>query len=221
MLKGSGRLEVAVFYQMNIYQQILCQYLEDEIKNNLITLTVIHTVNELVERISKGKVDVLFTEFSYLYSHKEWNSRINKQFGKLCGEHHVKRVLFVSGANIWLLRRLIDMGFDAIIGGNDDIAELQKAIIHVMSNKELPPFISNNIRAILRETCRGGTHKLSSKEWEVLYLLVQGYSLSEIAARKSRAVSTVATQKHNAMKKLDISSNSELIKFMQIAEMME
>ena len=150
------------------------QYLEDEIKNNLITLTVIRPVNELVEQFEKVRLTFYLRNLVICTVTRSGIVGLINSSASSVGSITSKS-FFVSGANIWLLRRLIDMGFDAIIGGNDILLNLQKAIIHVMSNKDAT-FISNNIRAILRETCRGG-RKTLLQEWEVLYLLVQGYSL--------------------------------------------
>lgn len=220
MDNGMERLKVAVFYENNIYQQIICQYLERALDNCPLSLEVISNVDELLEKIADNNVDILITEFNYLYSHKDWSSNISTRFCKLCSEHHVRRVLFISGTNIWLLRRMIEMKFEAIVSANDNITELHQAMSSVIGSERQVPYISESIKAILR-TAHKGPQMLSSKEWDVLYLLAQGFSISEIAARKNRAVSTVATQKHNAMKKLNISTNSELLKFIQLAGVME
>ena len=62
---------------------------------------------------------------------------------------------------------------------------------------------------------------LSAREWEVLHLIVEGFSTTEIARHRNRSVSTIATQKHNAMKKLNLSNHSELIKYVQAVGKME
>lgn len=213
------RPKVTVFYENNIYQQIICQYLERVLDNCPLFLQVISSVDELLENITDNNIDILITEFNYLYSHKDWSSNISTRFCKLCSEHHVRRVLFLSGKNVWLLRRIIDMNFEAIVSASDNITELHQAMISVIGNERQTPYLSERIKTLLR-TAHKESQMLSSKEWDVLYLLAQGFSISEIAARKNRAISTIATQKHNAMKKLDISNNSELLKFIQLASVM-
>lgn len=213
-------LKVTVFYENNIYQQVICQYIKNELGNSPLFLELISNVDELLEKIATNNVDILITEFNYLYSHKDWSSNINTRFCKLCCEHHVLRVLFISGANIWLLRRIIDMKFDAIVNASDDINELHQAMTYIIGKERQGPYVSESIKAILRMPHKQ-PQMLSLKEWDVLYLFAQGFSISEIAARRHRAVSTVATQKHNAMKKLNISTNSELLKFIQFAGVME
>ena len=57
-------------------------------------------------------------------------------------------------------------------------------------------------------------------EKEVIRLFAMGYSLTEIARNRKRSVSTVATQKYNAMRKLLLSSNTDLIKYVYSQNML-
>ncbi|WP_158628806.1 response regulator [Dyella choica] len=57
-----------------------------------------------------------------------------------------------------------------------------------------------------------GHSKLSPQEREVLRCLLDGMSVTAIAAKFSRAVTTISAQKHAAFRKLGIRSNSELFK---------
>jgi len=54
---------------------------------------------------------------------------------------------------------------------------------------------------------------LTPKELEVIRLFSSGYTLSEIAVRQNRTISTISTQKYNAMRRLGVSSNIELIRY--------
>ncbi|MFC0401037.1 response regulator transcription factor [Paraburkholderia rhizosphaerae] len=56
---------------------------------------------------------------------------------------------------------------------------------------------------------------LSGKELEVIRLYGAGLSLTEIAARLNRSISTIATQKGNAMRKLGIERNADMIRYVQ------
>jgi len=55
-----------------------------------------------------------------------------------------------------------------------------------------------------------GLHLLSPKELEVVRLLVEGLTVSQVAAKLSRSKQTISTHKISAMNKLKISSNAEL-----------
>ena len=56
---------------------------------------------------------------------------------------------------------------------------------------------------------------LTPKEQEVLRCFLDGMSVSSIAAKFSRSVSTISTQKQSAYRKLGIKSDSELFKITQ------
>jgi two-component system capsular synthesis response regulator RcsB len=54
---------------------------------------------------------------------------------------------------------------------------------------------------------------LSARELEVVRLYASGMSLTEIAQQEKRSITTVATQKISAMRKLKIATNTDLIKY--------
>jgi DNA-binding NarL/FixJ family response regulator len=64
------------------------------------------------------------------------------------------------------------------------------------------------------DTARGETKdRLSDRESEVLRLIAVGYSNKEIAARLSLSVKTIEVHKANAMRKLNLTSRIELIRY--------
>jgi len=54
---------------------------------------------------------------------------------------------------------------------------------------------------------------LSDRESEVLRLIALGYSNKEIAARLSLSVKTIEVHKANAMRKLNITSRIDLVRY--------
>lgn len=55
-----------------------------------------------------------------------------------------------------------------------------------------------------------GRHELTRNEREVLDLLLEGFTLSEIALRRHRSIKTVSTQKIAALRKLGLRSDIEV-----------
>jgi DNA-binding NarL/FixJ family response regulator len=55
-----------------------------------------------------------------------------------------------------------------------------------------------------------GLHLLSTKELEVLRLLVDGLTVSQVATKLARSKQTISTHKISAMNKLNITTNAEL-----------
>lgn len=60
---------------------------------------------------------------------------------------------------------------------------------------------------------RDGELRLSSREAEVIRMLVQGLSISEIAHRMHRSIKTISGQKHSAMSKLGIKNDRQLFEY--------
>jgi two-component system capsular synthesis response regulator RcsB len=54
---------------------------------------------------------------------------------------------------------------------------------------------------------------LSNRQAEVVRLYAQGLSVTQIAERLHRSVKTVSQQKNDAMRKLGITSNSQLYEY--------
>ncbi|WP_167519386.1 helix-turn-helix transcriptional regulator [Intestinirhabdus alba] len=218
MNNKSNKLNVAVFYDFSLFQGVIDHYLKKEIQTSGTEVAFYHTMPTLLAAIEDNQVDLLFTEFAFLSNNKTWLAN-SKKFNRLCLDRHVKRAVLVANQHPYLLRHIIDMKFEATISVDEGIAGFLK-IIELIQHEENIPFISKSLMQIMAET-DNQQYPLTPKEWEVLYLVAQGCSISDIADRKNRSNSTVATQKQNAMKKLNLSSNSELIKYMYVTGMME
>lgn len=125
----------------------------------------------------------------------------------------VKIVLLTSQKNIAILRKTCDYGVKAIVSKSDPVEDTVMACHHVM-NQSGYYFSSSlsNIKSYLSKSGEKG-NGLTPKELEVIRLFSSGYTLSEIARRQNRTISTVSTQKYNAMRRLGVSSNVELIRY--------
>ncbi|QFG76503.1 hypothetical protein DMB90_04905 [Raoultella planticola] len=93
---------------------------------------------------------------------------------------------------------------------HDTAHELLSALTKAIASPHAEPYISQTIKELLQHS----SDELTTKEWEVLNLINQGYSLSQIASKKCRAMSTVSTQKRKAMDKLHLANESELQRFL-------
>lgn len=93
--------------------------------------------------------------------------------------------------------------------------ELVKAVQKVLLGKK---YISQAIAEKLASTFSSGTatsphENLSDREFDVMKLLANGKSVSEIADMLSLSVTTVSTYRARVMVKLDLKSNSDLTKY--------
>lgn len=55
--------------------------------------------------------------------------------------------------------------------------------------------------------------RLTEREWEILRLIVQGVSLTEIGARLCLSVKTISTYRTRLLAKLNLASNAELVRY--------
>ncbi|HQW82953.1 MAG TPA: response regulator transcription factor [Ferruginibacter sp.] len=93
--------------------------------------------------------------------------------------------------------------------------ELVKAVQKVLLGKK---YISQSIAEKLANTFSSGTKKsphenLSDREFDVMKLLANGKSVSEIAEMFSLSVTTVSTYRARVMAKMDLKSNSDLTRY--------
>lgn len=75
----------------------------------------------------------------------------------------------------------------------------------------LPPGMQRG--ALRREGNTPPHQRLTEREWEILRLIVQGVSLTEIGARLSLSVKTISTYRTRLLAKLNLTSNAELVRY--------
>ncbi len=75
----------------------------------------------------------------------------------------------------------------------------------------LPPGMQ---RSVLRAGAEAPLHqRLTEREWEILRLIVQGVSLTEIGTRLCLSVKTISTYRTRLLAKLNLASNAELVRY--------
>ncbi|HWW08359.1 response regulator transcription factor [Collimonas sp.] len=129
----------------------------------------------------------------------------------------IKLVVFTMLANPALLQGLHKLNLQGIVSKNDEMGEVLHAVQHIEAGRQqcyLSPSISSGLAHGLQAA---GFDKqapaLSKRELEVVRLFAQGNNLNDISQNLGRAVTTVATHKHNAMQKLGVTSNADLIRY--------
>jgi two-component system capsular synthesis response regulator RcsB len=217
MDKFPGNTRIAVFYRDNIFRKMIYRFFEDDFHYPQESVLFSDNIDALFATFSTNPPGILISEFSFLFEHKAFNRFINGDIDRCCKACDIRRVIIVPDASPWLIQHIIDMQFSATLSLYDSSTELHKAIIHLQQSKSSTPFISSYLKARMRSASRK-RFPLSPGEREVLHMMAQGFTLNEIAQIKHRAVSTIATQKHNAMKKLGVTSNSELMKYLLLME---
>jgi two-component system, NarL family, captular synthesis response regulator RcsB len=115
-----------------------------------------------------------------------------------------------------VVKMLLDMGVRCVVSKADPIHHLTIAMhVACAGGEYLSPFIRKILGTI---DIGSSTNKigapLSKRELEVVRLFVSGKSVGYIAKLFYRSVKTVSTQKKSAMAKLNVNSDSELVRYM-------
>jgi two-component system, NarL family, captular synthesis response regulator RcsB len=133
-------------------------------------------------------------------------------------------LVFTMVRNRDILQELDQMDVAGIVTKSESIGVFIEAVQHVALHMQR--YRSAGVQAILdaprpevMELADRST--LTGKELEVIRLYGAGLSLTDIAARLNRSVSTIATQKGNAMRKLGIATNADMIRYTLINRLIQ
>jgi DNA-binding NarL/FixJ family response regulator len=132
----------------------------------------------------------------------------------------VKVLTLTRHTDYGYLQQLLRAGASGYVLKQSPPTELLHAIRAVAAGgKYLDPAVTDQVigsyserTAPLRVAAQGG-RELSEREAEVLRLIAWGYSNKEIAARLDISVKTVEAHKANAMKRLNITSRIDIVRF--------
>lgn len=176
-----------------------------------------HSGQELLDRLTEGSWDLIVTDLSMESARSETDGL--NLVAILCKRHpSVPVIVFTMLNNDDVLLRLSRSGVAGIVDKCEGVAEFQSAVLKVMNHQR--PFFSERIRSRLQLRCgnvaaQGRSLTLTKKELDVIRYVAAGTSLTQIAQRINRSISTVATQKSTAMKKLGLQTNADLVKYAQ------
>ena len=128
---------------------------------------------------------------------------------------HIKLIYLTMEADEALAAEAFAIGASAFLSKACSAAELLHAMrIVANGGRYLTPAIAHGDVDALCEAHRANPiAKLSSRELEVLKLLVSGFSMKVVGRRLSIAPRTVAFHKYRAMETLGLQGNTELIEF--------
>jgi DNA-binding NarL/FixJ family response regulator len=128
----------------------------------------------------------------------------------------IKVVALSSHSDRRYVQAILDAGASGYVlkaNAYDDLRRAFEAVLH--GRKYLCAEVTDGVVEAARRAPRGASayEILGPREREVLQLLAEGHTSSEIAARLSVATSTVETHRRNLMQKLDLHNVAELTRF--------
>ncbi|WJF89840.1 response regulator transcription factor [Paraburkholderia bonniea] len=174
----------------------------------------VRTGEQLLEALRTQHCDFAITDYSMTQGAPGGDGlalieRVLRQFP------HVKLIVFTMLSNPALCGQLAKLGVHGIVSKNDERGEILAALRAIEAG-HAAPYCSPSVRGWLAAQPSGNAANnlqptLSQREVDVVRLFAQGETLDEIAGNLKRAKSTVATHKQNAMQKLGITNNADLI----------
>lgn len=167
----------------------------------------------LIDALRKTECDLIITDFSMQGELEDEDGlRLISRLRRLYPDTPV--VVFTMLTNGGILHELAQLGVAGLIGKDEPIPTLGEVCRRALAE----PGTALSGRIAERLAKEGSTsdefqrnQPLSPRELEVVRLFALGLSVTEISKRLSRSVTTVATQKRAAMRKLHLESNADLI----------
>ena len=163
--------------------------------------------DELLRLLETTPCDVLVTDFAMPGGQQADGYGLLSQYPRL------PVILVTMFANVATLRASFAHGAQAIVAKSASAKELPLAIKTVHAGQT---FVSECLRVQLVEAGTGDQSQqpqLSGKEREVVRMLASGMTVSQIAARVNRSISTISKQKSTAMNRLCISTDVDLFAY--------
>ncbi|MEM5429182.1 response regulator transcription factor [Cupriavidus oxalaticus] len=168
---------------------------------------------ELLAALEAHRPDLIVTDFTMGHSEESDDGlRLIRRLKEASPGTPI--VVFTMLTNGGLLTRLQETGIAGIVGKNEDPRILRQVCMDAISGQGLR--LSPGVSARMSSAgARPGASAsaLSPKEIEVVRMFAAGSTVTEIAGYLHRTLATVATQKRSAMRKLNITSNAELVAY--------
>ncbi|WP_087047836.1 response regulator transcription factor [Caballeronia ptereochthonis] len=127
----------------------------------------------------------------------------------------VQLVVLSRNDDAALVKQVLEAGAHAFLSKEDRLDLIYVAIVSVIANETyLGPTIRRTLALSDAENhARFIRQRLTSRELEVIERYARGANVTEIAKELERSVKTISAQKCAAMRKLDLSTDADLYRF--------
>ncbi|WP_084161871.1 response regulator transcription factor [Paraburkholderia bannensis] len=211
MTNATQDLRIVVADDHPVVLTAITDYL-DQLPGHRVVATADSGAN-LVDILRKMPCDLLVTDFSMQGELEDEDGlRLIGRVRRLYPDLPV--VVFTMLTNGGILHELAELGVAGLVGKDEPIPTLADVCRRAL----VEPGTTLSARIAERLAIEGSTaddfrrsNPLSPRELEVVRLFALGLSVTEISKRLNRSVTTVATQKRAAMRKLHLDSNADLI----------
>ena len=167
----------------------------------------------LVQLLEKQAVDLIVTDFSMPAKSPYGDGLKLVEYLK---RHYpsVRILVLTMISSPLIITHLQELGVVGVIQKrhlHNEIEVALNAIVQGMeyqSSESIPESLTENLL-----TLKARFETLSPKEHEILRLFVSGQSVSDIARGQNRSSKTISAQKISAMRKLEVTSDQDLITY--------
>jgi two-component system capsular synthesis response regulator RcsB len=177
---------------------------------------------ELLALLASQPCDLLITDFSMPYEDDSGDGLLLLR--RLRRDHPTLPIIVLTMVhNPALIRGMLAAGVNGMVGKVAMMKELLLAIGAVMNGRmyiceSMREYVSDRATSRMQvdvaQTEAGNDPAvLSQREAEVVRLYAQGLTVTQIAEHVHRSVKTVSQQKNDAMRKLGITSNTQLFEY--------
>lgn len=167
---------------------------------------------QLLELLRTVKCDVLVTDFSMPQGDSpdgiQMLDKLHRQYPGMA------IVLLTMMSNAVALKSAIKHG---VIGLCDKAAAADDIVAAVRSAVRGERFLSASFQGLLEGDDESNNERLSPHEVEVVRLFGEGYSIVEISVQLNRSKQTISRQKRDAMVKLGLESDDQLLSYARSA----
>jgi len=140
---------------------------------------------------------------------------------------HVKVLALTRHKDVGYLQQVLRAGASGYVLKQSPPAELLHAIRAIAAGgKYLDPAVAGKVMGTYvggqsKFTARGSGEALTDREGQVLRLIALGYSNKEIASQLDLSVKTVEAHKANSMRKLNMSSRIDIVRYAMLEGWLE
>jgi two-component system capsular synthesis response regulator RcsB len=168
--------------------------------------------DELIELLARQACEVIVTDYSMPGSrHGDGLPLI----AMLAARYpHIPVIVQSMVSNVGVLRSLLGQGVAGLADKRATVAELADAVRSVVNRRTyISPSLLQRFERHRSGAPAGRSAKPSPREMEVFRLYVGGLSVSQIAERLNRSIKTVSTQKRQAMRKLGLEHDRDMVNY--------
>ena len=168
--------------------------------------------NELVTLLENTAVDLVITDFN-MPADSPYGDGLKLVEYLVRHFPNVRVLVLTMISNPLILTRLQELGVLAVIQKNQLHNEIQAALKAIARGSPVRSKGPQPISVLESSDLDERFTRLSPKEHEILRLFVSGLSVNEIARGLNRSAKTISTQKVSAMRKLEVSSDQDLLAY--------